>query len=146
MFIGIMLAAPIYGTSDLWNDSGMLGTVDFTYLMPKYRYVFFKNRVLVQKIVSHPESFVQCVVYCIKFFSSFAEIKSVFQYIFADPSREGIDDYWPVIAGVEGFNQNRKRTVAASRVKVADESMSPFKPSHKKYGDLPNLSYVAQKN
>ena len=75
----------------------------------------------------------------------FNQIKSYFHLIFADPTKEEIDEYWPVIAGVVGFNNCRKHRVAACRVKVVDESMSPFKPKHAKCSNLPNISFIARK-
>ena len=46
---------------------------------------------------------------------------------------------------VQGFNNNRRRTVAASRVKTLDESMSPYRPQTRKTGNLPNISYIMRK-
>lgn len=46
---------------------------------------------------------------------------------------------------VEGFNNNRKMTVAASRKKVMDELMSAFKPRTSDTGNLPNISWIARK-
>ena len=44
-----------------------------------------------------------------------------------------------------GFNENRSKTVAASRVLTLDESMSAFRPQTEKSGNLPNISYIMRK-
>ena len=51
----------------------------------------------------------------------FNQIKKYFHLIFSDLTLKWTDEYNPIIAGVRGFNENRKRVVAACWVKVADE-------------------------
>ena len=53
--------------------------------------------------------------------------------------------WWKVGHLVQGFNNNRAKTVAASRVKTFDESMSPYKPQSSKTGNLPNISFILRK-
>ena len=53
--------------------------------------------------------------------------------------------WWRVGRLVQGFNNNRAKTVAASRVKTLDESMSAFRPQSSKTGNLPNISYILRK-
>ena len=53
--------------------------------------------------------------------------------------------WWRVGYLVNGFNDNRRTTVAASRVKTLDESMSAFRPQTKKTGNLPNISFILRK-
>ena len=53
--------------------------------------------------------------------------------------------WWKVGYLVQGFNSNRKSTVASSRVKTLDESMSAFCPQTRKTGNLPNISYILRK-
>ena len=53
--------------------------------------------------------------------------------------------WWRVGFLVNGFNENRKRTVAASRVLTLDESMSAFRPQTSKTGNLPNISFILRK-
>ena len=65
--------------------------------------------------------------------------------MFSDQNVAEFDPYWHVIAGVNGFNKNCKMTVAASQIKVCDESMSPFQPANTKSGNLPNIYFVLRK-
>ena len=53
--------------------------------------------------------------------------------------------WWRVGYLVQGFNQNRQTTVASSRVKTLDESMSAYRPQTRKTGNLPNISYILRK-
>ena len=53
--------------------------------------------------------------------------------------------WWKVAYLVDGFNTNRKSTVAASRIKTLDESMSAFCPQTRKTGNLPNISFILRK-
>ena len=53
--------------------------------------------------------------------------------------------WWRVGYLVNGFNANRKQTVASSRVKTLDESMSAYRPQTRKDGNLPNISYIMRK-
>ena len=46
---------------------------------------------------------------------------------------------------VNSFNTNRKSTVAASRFKTLDESMSAYRPQTRKTGNLPNIRYILRK-
>ena len=65
--------------------------------------------------------------------------------MFADSSVEETDPYWPIIGGINGFNANRKDTIAAGQSKAMDESMCPYMPSHHKTGNLPNISFILRK-
>ena len=53
--------------------------------------------------------------------------------------------WWRVGVLVDGFNKNRSETVAASRIKTLDESMSAFRPQTRKTGNLPNISFILRK-
>jgi hypothetical protein len=46
---------------------------------------------------------------------------------------------------VTAFNDNRRRTVAASSTKVFDESMSAYRPQTTKTGGLPHISFIMRK-
>ena len=46
---------------------------------------------------------------------------------------------------VDGFNNNRRRTVAASSTITLDEAMSAFQPRTTKTSTLPHLSYIKRK-
>ena len=39
VWLGVFLSAALFGTNKLWNKSGLVGAVDLTETMPKYRYV-----------------------------------------------------------------------------------------------------------
>lgn len=75
----------------------------------------------------------------------FQFIRHYMSYVFCDPKAKGEDDWWQVIGGINAFNENRKRTVCSSALKVLDESMSAFKPRTTKTGNLPHLSYIFRK-
>ena len=53
--------------------------------------------------------------------------------------------WWRVGYLVKGFNDNRKSTIASSRIKTLDESMSAYRPQTKKTGNLPNISFILRK-
>jgi hypothetical protein len=75
----------------------------------------------------------------------FDQIKKVANYCFADLSRRSSDPWWPIRGGVDGFNQNRQRTIKKSRAICIDESMSAFQPRASKLGGLPHLSFIKRK-
>ena len=75
----------------------------------------------------------------------FNEIRHYMAFLFADKSQKGKDDWWQVLGGIDGFNENRKKTVQAPNIRVLDESMSAFKPRTTKTGDLTYLSYIHRK-
>ena len=53
--------------------------------------------------------------------------------------------WWRMGYLINGFNDNRNKTVAASRVLTLDESMSAFRPQTSKTGNLPNISFILRK-
>jgi hypothetical protein len=55
------------------------------------------------------------------------------------------DPWYRINRLIQGFNNNRMRTVAASRKKVMDELMSAFRPRTSVTGKLPNISYIQRK-
>ena len=65
---------------------------------------------------------------------------SQFELPLSDDEKER-NKWWRVGYLVNGFNTNRKSTVAASRFKTLDESMSTYRPQTRKTGNLPNRSY-----
>ena len=67
-----------------------------------------------------------------------------FQLDIDDDEKES-NKWWEVGHLVHGFNKNRQVTIASSRVKTMDESMSAFKPRTTKTGNLPNISYIKRK-
>ena len=75
----------------------------------------------------------------------FEEIKSRFSYVFADRSQKTVDEWWPIMGGVRGFNENRKKTIMAPNTKVLDETMSAFVPKTTPKGNLPHLSNIPRK-
>ena len=81
-------------------------------------------------------------------YSRFKYIKqfwmSQFELQLNDEDKE-VQKWWRVGHLVQGFNNNRRRTVAASRVKTMDESMSAYRPQTRKTGNLPNISYILRK-
>jgi hypothetical protein len=55
------------------------------------------------------------------------------------------DDWWRLRGGIDGFNENRRRTIIRGAVLTIDESMSAWQPQTSKYGGLPNISFVKRK-
>ena len=72
----------------------------------------------------------------------FLEIRQNFVSAFSDPGRADDDPWWQVIPLIEDYNKNRGDRVAASYIKVADETMSSYRPLTMKLGDLPHLSFI----
>ena len=76
----------------------------------------------------------------------FNQIKSIWPFAFHDQgAKQAGDPWWRFIGLLNGFNENRYRTIAASRDKVFDETMCPHKPRTTKTGHLPNISFVKRK-
>ena len=75
----------------------------------------------------------------------FKQLKQVWVSQFHDASQKETNAWWKVAKLVQGFNLNRSRTVASSRVKTLDESMSAFRPQKSKTGNLPNISFILRK-
>ena len=77
--------------------------------------------------------------------SRFNFIKTHMAYVFADEGLKGHDEWWQVVGGIDGFNENRRTRIQAPNDKVLDETMSAFRPTKTPKGDLPHLSYIARK-
>ena len=75
----------------------------------------------------------------------FKEIKKHWIQQFHHEGLKDVEPWWRVHQLVTGFNKNRQRTVASSRVKTLDESMSAFRPQKTKTGNLPNISFILRK-
>ena len=80
----------------------------------------------------------------------FNDIRAKFHYAFYDltkndPSLPTYDPWYPISKLVAEFNSNRFETVAASKIKVLDESMSAWRPRKDKTGGLPNISFIKRK-
>ena len=75
----------------------------------------------------------------------FKQIKALWICQFHNEADKGNSEWWMMGHHVNGFNDNRKKTVASSRVKVLDESMSSFRPQKSKTGNLPNISFILRK-
>ena len=74
----------------------------------------------------------------------FELIRKYVHYLIADPDAVE-DEWWPVIRGVNHFNESRKRLIPNGPVLVIDESMCGWKPRTSKYGGLPHLSHIKRK-
>jgi len=73
------------------------------------------------------------------------QIRSYMSKLFEDPTREEEDIWWRFSKCIDEFNKNRQMTVASSKIKVMDESMSAFRPQTTKTGNLPNISHILRK-
>ena len=76
----------------------------------------------------------------------FKNFRHFLPYIFADESLRDADDPWWKFAGaVKEFNDHRSNIIKPSKTKVADESMSAYRPRTTATGGLPNISFVKWK-
>lgn len=78
-------------------------------------------------------------------YSRFKNIKENVHLAFYDRNFAESDPYHPVKSLMDGFNDNRKKTIAACTDIVLDESMSPFKPRTTATSALPNVSFIFRK-
>lgn len=76
--------------------------------------------------------------------NKFKQIKRHCSVAFSSGS-EATDPYAPIRGGVNGYNENRARTIILRRALTADETMSAFKPRTSKTGGLPHLSFIKRK-
>ena len=118
-FFGLLLAARLEGrTGTLWDTDRNRET---TGILKKVDYTPYMNR------------------------GRFTEIRQYMKFVFADKSLSGTDDWWQIMAGINGFNENRRRVVQAPNIKVLDETMSAWRPQTRKSGNLPSLSFILRK-
>ena len=75
----------------------------------------------------------------------FQEIRHYMAFVFADKTCEGKDDWWQVLGGIDGLNENCKEVIQAGTIKVLDEMMSMYRPRTTKTGTLPYLSFIMRK-
>lgn len=81
----------------------------------------------------------------------FEDIKCYFPMAFADLSKSdslnvaNYDPWYMISNFVKLFNENRYLKVAASNVKLLDETMSAWRPRKSKLGGLPNISFILRK-
>jgi hypothetical protein len=80
----------------------------------------------------------------------FEDIKTYFPQAVADfeksdPKQPNHDPWYMLSAFIDAFNNNRAKTVAASVIKLLDESMSAWRPRKDKTGGLPNISFILRK-
>ncbi len=70
----------------------------------------------------------------------FEDIKMYFPQAFSE-----YDPWYMLSALISDFHFNRQKKVAASVVKILDESMSAWRSRKDKTGGLPNISFTLQK-
>jgi hypothetical protein len=80
----------------------------------------------------------------------FEDIKTFLPYAFADfekqnPALPNDDPRYMLSKLIDEFHKNRAKTVAASVIKLLDESMSAWCPRKSKTGGLPNISFILRK-
>lgn len=120
-FIGLLLLATVQssggmkGVFHMEETEGIISRVPATKYMNESRFKWIKKRWMSQ-----------------------------FELPLDDAGKEA-NKWWPVGYLVHGFNMNRQQTVASSRVKTLDESMSAFRPQTTKTGNLPNISFILRK-
>ena len=72
----------------------------------------------------------------------FKGVRIFMSYVFADIPQEHTDVWWKILAGIDRFNNKRKKVIQSPNVKMANESMSEFCPQTMKTVNLPHLSYI----
>ena len=120
VFLGIILIARIEGIpgGDLWKDGG--------------RTEGYKSIPNLDKDIMHSYRFKQ--------------IKYFITYMWADEELKAKGDpWWQIVQITHEFNECRRKKVRTSNVRVADESMSAFRPRTTKHGNLPHLSFIKRK-
>jgi hypothetical protein len=80
----------------------------------------------------------------------FEDIKSYFPQAFADfdkanPRDTNHDPWYMFSKFIAAFNNNRANLIAASVIKLLDESMSAWRPRKYKTGGSPNISFILRK-
>lgn len=75
----------------------------------------------------------------------FKQLKAAFSHAFNNGKDEEDDAYHMVRLLIDGFNENRNRTINTSVEQVFDESMSAFRPRTTATGGLPNISFIQRK-
>jgi hypothetical protein len=80
----------------------------------------------------------------------FEDIKTFLPYAFADfekqnPALPNHDPWYMLSKLIDKFNKNRVKAVAASVIKLLDESMSAWHPRKGKTGGLLNISFILRK-
>jgi len=78
-------------------------------------------------------------------FRRFEDIKAFFPQAFSDIDKSSDDPWYMVSKWIAEFNNNRAKTVAASVIKLLDETMSAWRPRKDKTGGLPNISFILRK-
>ena len=66
-------------------------------------------------------------------------------YVFMNKNLQSKDDWWMILGGVNGLNENRKTTVNAPNIKVMDETMSDIYPQTTKTENLSHISWILRK-
>ena len=75
----------------------------------------------------------------------FRQLKRFIPYMWSDGSKKHEDPWWQIVRMQSEFNCSRRQNVLAHFLKVADETMSAFRPQTKKTGNLPHLSFIQRK-
>lgn len=78
-------------------------------------------------------------------YTRFKDIKKFFAYSFCDPEVDQGDPWWRIHGFVDAYNENRRTNVAASFIKLFNESMSAWHPQTTKTGGLFHLSFISWK-
>ncbi len=90
-------------------------------------------------LVSHP-SFDNHMSY-----SRFKEFRRFLPEIWVNEAAKDEDPWYKFSSAIDDFNDIRRTSITTSRWKVADESMSAWRPRTTALGGLPNISFVVRK-
>jgi len=78
-------------------------------------------------------------------YSRFKEFRRFLPEIWVDQSMKETDPWYKFSTAIDEFNTIRRTLLRFSRWKVADESMSAWRPRTTALGGLPNISFVVRK-
>ena len=73
------------------------------------------------------------------------DIRYYMGFLFSDKSKQERDPWWRIHNLVPAFNNNRKKNVWSSYLKVFDELMSAYEPQTTKTGNIPHVSSIKRK-
>jgi hypothetical protein len=78
-------------------------------------------------------------------YSRFKEFRRFLPDIWVDETRKEMDPWYKFSSAIDDFNMIRRTSIRFSKWKVADESMSAWRPRTTALGGLPNISFVVRK-
>ena len=78
-------------------------------------------------------------------YSRFKEFRRFFPEIWVNEAAKDEDPWYKFSSAIDDFNDIQRTSITTSRWKVADESMSAWRPRTTALGGLPNISFILRK-